>query len=80
MTTLDEYGDPIECLDDHKGDCSGAVEFRMPLTATGKSFPRCDKHWDKRLDEQEKINQRYPYHAPADFDPSYAGERWDDEY
>lgn len=84
MTTplLDEWGDPVECLDagpDPTG-CEGPVEYRMALSGTGRSFPRCDKHWDERCDRQEEINQRYPYHQPADFDPMYAGERWDDDY
>lgn len=62
--------------------CRGAVEYRMPLSGTGKSFPRCDKHWSDRLDVQESINRRYPDSpfAPSDFDPTYAGERWDDDY
>ena len=68
------------CLDEHKGDCEGMIEYRMPLTETGRAFPRCDKHWGERLDQQERINERYPMLAPADFDPLYAGERWDDEY
>jgi hypothetical protein len=38
-----------------------------------------------RLEIQEGINQRYGHPdsdagAPSDFDPSYAGERWDDDY
>lgn len=73
-----DYGP--DCLDRRKGDCEGDVEFRMPLSGTGKSFPRCDKHWEDRLEEQERINERYPHTAPSDFDPHYAGERWDDEY
>jgi hypothetical protein len=70
----------LECLDRHKGGCSGLVEYRFALSATGRSFPRCDAHWGKRLDEQEEINRKYPSLQPSDFDPSYAGERWDDEY
>jgi hypothetical protein len=66
----------MECLDSHKGNCEGAVEYRMALSATGKSFPRCEKHWSDRLDEQEKINERYPALPPSDFDPTYAGEEW----
>ena len=67
-------------LDDASGDtCEGPVEYRMPLSGTGKSFPRCDKHWEKRLDVQQGINERYPTHAPSDFDPSYAGESWDED-
>jgi hypothetical protein len=65
-----------ECLDARNGDCAGTVEYRTPLSGTGKSFPRCDEHWGQRLDVQEGINARYPTHAPSDFDPSYAGESW----
>lgn len=68
-----------ECLESHKGDCDGPALWRTPLSGSGKSFPRCDKHWGERLVEQEGINQRYPERAPSDFDPSYAGERWDDD-
>lgn len=71
---------PLSCLDNHQGNCQGEVEYRMALSPSGKNFPRCNKHFEERLDEQERINERYPYHQPADFDPSYAGERWDDEY
>lgn len=60
--------------------CFGAVEYRWPLSSTGKPFPRCDKHWDKRLKVQEGINRRYPVHAPSDFDPYYAGESWDEDF
>ena len=77
------YTEPteVECLDSHhEGGCKGPVEYRMPLSGTGKSFPRCNKHWKKRLKVQEGINRRYPRSAPRDFDPSYAGERWDDDY
>lgn len=70
-----------ECLDVRRGDCRGPVEFRDALTATGKRFPRCDAHWEARLDEQERINRVYPDSpiAPAWFDPTAAGERWDEE-
>jgi hypothetical protein len=67
-----------ECLDGPSG-CRGTVEYRMPLTSTGKSFPRCDHHWEERLETQEAINNRYPVMPPRDFDPMYAGERWDED-
>jgi hypothetical protein len=73
----------LKCLDTPSGGCSGSVEMRYPLSGTGKSFPRCNAHWEKRLDKQEEINQRYaPFSdvPPADFDPTYAGERWEDDY
>lgn len=72
--------DALECLDDHHGNCRGPIEYRMPLSGTGRAFPRCDRHWDLRLAEQDRINERYPAFAPADFDPLDAGERWDDDY
>ena len=67
-----------DCLDGPEG-CQGEVEFRFPLSVTGKSFPRCDYHWFKRLEVQEEINARYPTLPPSDFDPTYAGERWDED-
>jgi hypothetical protein len=69
----------IECLQ-HGEDCTGTVEYRMPLSGTGRAFPRCDRHWELRLQEQERINSRYGGDvAPSDFDPAYAGERWSDD-
>jgi hypothetical protein len=70
----------IECLNDRGGGtCRGPVEYRMPLSGTGRSFPRCELHWEERLAEQERIDARYPTFAPSNFDPSYAGERWDED-
>lgn len=75
--------EPLTCLDAlNMEECSGPVEYRMPLSGTGRSFPRCDGHWEKRLDKQEEIDARYPDSpfAPAGFDEAYAGERWNDDY
>ena len=71
---------PPTCIDEHQGNCAGDVEYRDPLSSTGKSFPRCDKHWGERLDLQYELEQRYPFEQPADFDPLYAGEHWDEDY
>lgn len=80
----EEEDEPLVCLDDHDEDgrhCSGPVEYRMALSGTGRSFPRCEKHWGLRLEEQDRINERYPDSPlpPSDFDPTYAGERWDED-
>lgn len=72
--------DDLKCLDAPEGGCKGVIEYRYPLSATGRSFPRCDSHWEKRLEVQRGIERRYPQHAPADFDPAYAGESWDEDY
>lgn len=70
----------LECLDRHQHGhtCTGKVEMRYPLSGTGKSFPRCEGAWEKRLKKQQEINERYPDSPtpPAWFDPSYAGEEW----
>lgn len=72
----------MECLDgqDLLGACKGPIEYRESLSGTGIPYPRCDFHWDMRVDLQDQINDRYPSQQPADFDPMYAGERWDEDY
>lgn len=63
--------------------CRGSVEYREPLSGTGKSFPRCDAHWGARLAEQERIDRLYAPNSdapPRDFDSTLAGERWDEDY
>jgi hypothetical protein len=80
-TTEVEDREELECLDDYgEGICRGNVELRYPLSGTGKSFPRCDFHWDKRLREQDRIDRTYPAQPPAWFDPANAGEHWDEDY
>jgi hypothetical protein len=70
----------LRCLQ-RNDDCRGDVEYRHPLSGTGRPFARCDLHWDKRLDRQAKIDRDYPDSpvAPAWFDPAAAGESWDEE-
>lgn len=73
MTT--ERTQPTCLQEDHT--CDGEIEYRMALSASGKSFPRCARHWGARLVEQDRIDRLYGGDvAPADFDPGYAGERW----
>lgn len=72
----------IECLESNSS-CSGAVEYRYPLSGSGRSYPRCDKHWSDRLDTQDRLRRDYGVDsdvAPSDFDPTCAGERWDSDY
>lgn len=44
----------VECLESQRGNCSGPVLYRDPLSATGRRFPRCEKHWHARLAEHER--------------------------
>lgn len=80
--SINEYmPEDDECMDAHDGKCQGETHYRMSLSGTGTSYPRCDHHWGQRLDREQEIRERYPYNAPADFDPSYAGEVWgEDDY
>lgn len=71
----------LRCLDVRTGACSGMVEYRTPLSASGKSFPRCAHHWRERLTAQDRNSRAYPDSpvAPAWVDESYAGERWEED-
>lgn len=70
----------LECLNSHEGGCDGPVEYRMSTSPTGRSFPRCDSHWSAHLERVQEIRNRYGSSAPpSDFDPMYAGERWDED-
>ena len=71
-----------ECLDDRgEGTCSGPVEYHSIDPGRQRAFPRCDLHWNERLDRRQNSMEMYADSdvAPSWFDPSYAGERWDEE-
>jgi hypothetical protein len=78
--TMSTTTSEVTCLDGPDG-CKGAVEYRHALSATGRSFARCDGHWSARLVVQAGINRRYPDQPtpPRGFDPTYAGESWDED-
>lgn len=68
------------CLEEGPG-CQGEVEyFISPDRRDMKAFPRCAYHRDKRLDQAEKNLELLSDVPPDWFDPSYAGERWDEDY
>lgn len=50
--------DASECLN-FGPDCAGAVEYRMAMSGTGKSYPRCDHHFDIRWSTQERLSRDY---------------------
>jgi hypothetical protein len=73
-----------ECIDGPEG-CEGPTENRTPLSASGVSFPRCEGHWEKRLDKEQRLRQDYPDspNPPAWFGPTSGGmnewgEYWDE--
>lgn len=69
------------CIQDGEG-CAGPVEHREALSGTGRSFPRCDAHWDARLATEQRLRQDYPDtdEPPSWFDPTAAGEHWGYDY
>ena len=73
---FDENGweilDAEDCLDFHQGDCSGEVEYRMPMSPTGKSFPRCAHHMEIRWETQERLSRDYG--VPLVYDGADAGD------
>lgn len=72
--------EPLECLDDYSGDCAGPIEYHSnPYSDSYKAWPRCEKHYLDYIERMQDIAQRYPVNAPSDFDPLYAGERWEDD-
>lgn len=73
--------DEEECLEyrTEGEDCSGPVEYRHPLSGTGRSYPRCDRHWQDRLAFEEGLRKRYPEQPPRDWSPLDAGESWDED-
>lgn len=71
--------EPLECLESGP-DCRGKVD--MWTTDGLRYWPRCDFHGERRLERYENSIERYANSdvAPSWFDPSYAGERWNDDY
>lgn len=73
-----------ECIESRKGDCEGEV-LRELSTTGATSSDRCRKHRADYLTKMEKVTRevrsRYPDTdtPPAWFDPTYAGERWNEE-
>lgn len=69
-----------DCMDSHKGNCAGPVEPRL-RPCDWQTFPRCERHAEAWYAEQERIERTYGGATdPMDFDPLYAGERWDADY
>jgi hypothetical protein len=73
------YDDDTGCIDAHDGSCRGPVGHHA--VPGGSAVPRCDRHFDLRLARWEGSIERYADSdvVPDWFDPSYAGERWDDD-
>jgi len=77
-----ENQEELRCLEESEV-CNGIVEWRStPDRKDFKSFPRCEYHYEKRLESaEEAISAGYT----SDLEPSWydymnAGEHWSDDY
>lgn len=70
----------LECLDG-PDECRGPVEYHSTDPGRRPAFPRCARHWDLRLKRREESMELYADSdvPPPWFDPTIAGERWDDD-
>lgn len=77
---LDEANAELECIDGPDG-CEGEVKSRTtPDRDDSKTFLRCEKHFEQRLENAERNLEYLSDTEPDWFDPMYAGERWADDY
>jgi hypothetical protein len=71
--------DDLTCIDGPAG-CAGPVEWRTTSDRTdGKHFRRCEAHGAAREAKAGRNLELQSDVAPAWFDPSYAGERWEED-
>lgn len=71
--------EPLECIDDHgEGTCAGPVAYHSVDPGRASAPPRCDRHWERRLERRENSIERYENSdvPPPWFDPTIAGEEW----
>lgn len=72
--------EPMECMN-KSPECAGAVEYRPAPPYGERSYRRCEFHQEKRWAQYEGSLEQEAQSPipPAWFDPSYAGERWDED-
>ncbi|MEU4579997.1 hypothetical protein [Nonomuraea sp. NPDC023979] len=73
-----------ECLRSYGGDgnCRGGVTYRASYAGTGTRIAECSKHQQEAAERDQRLRQVYPDTPtpPSWFDPTYAGESWNDDY
>jgi hypothetical protein len=71
-----------ECLEERQGGCAGPVVGRPSYAGTGTPIYRCTHHDEVAYRKFEEARNRYPDSStpPGWFDPTAAGESWDEEY
>jgi hypothetical protein len=59
MTTENEFLPVEDCLDYNPDECQGTVEYRIAMSGTGISYPRCLWHFDVRWETQQRLARDY---------------------
>ena len=72
LTCLRDYGD---------NTCQGPVSTRLSYAGTGTPINECAFHMDESGRRNEEHMRNYPDsdQPPSWFDPTYAGERWNED-
>jgi hypothetical protein len=69
----------LRCLQEGD-DCRGPVDYHItPDRDDFKAFPRCEHHFQLRLESAQRNREYLSPVPPKWFDPTYAGERWDED-
>ena len=66
------------CMNEDE-QCAGPILLREALSPTGVRHPRCEAHWEQRLEVEAGIAERYPVRAPQGWSPLDAGEVWEED-
>ncbi len=69
----------LRCIQE-SDKCEGDVEWYISTDRPDfKAFPRCRVHREEREAQAEKNREFQGDCAPAWFDPTFAGERWEED-
>ncbi len=70
----------MRCLREND-QCRGEVSERASFAGTGTLIAECAAHLDRSIESNQRHREIYPDspNAPSWFDPTDAGERWDDD-
>lgn len=82
MSFVQEVSYPREeCISFDTAECRGEVEEHSSRSGMTSAL-RCSFHWNEHNDKLDHISRDFPDSpmAPSWFDPSYAGETWNEEY
>lgn len=69
----------VDCIEWTDGPaCYGSVEYHSIDPGRHRAYPRCEAHWEQRLERRENSIEKYEECdvPPGWFEPTYCGEEW----